>query len=433
MLLKLNLNKMRLAILLKLCITAAVLASCSTSDEANEAVTPVSPEPSPVTFDVPQNYIFVNADGESTISFEGQTTRLNQGAEILKDFFDFNATEASILSKLNEGQGFSNAALNDTKRIKNKIAEAVASSADQAEIRATFDGYIADQVEVLLSQYASKDEVPVASAGVVGKLESETTSTRFVNAKGLELDQAFNKGLIGAFTLDQIINDYLTLTEDEGVQEDNDAGIKAEGKPYTNAEHFWDEAYGYLYGASDEDVLGNPNSRHLDEVVDKFLYKYVQRVNADADFEGIADDIFQAFKTGRAAIVAKNYELSEAQADIIREKLSEIIGNRAVYYLRQGANKIRNSGVTAINDGSAFHDWSEGYGFIFSLQFTYNTATGAPYFTKDEVDTYIALLEANNGFWSLADDLTSVDALAEIIASRFDFTVAQAESNDAAQ
>lgn len=421
---------MRLAILLKLSITAAVLASCSSSDEATEAVTPTS---SPVAFDVPQNYTFVNAEGESTVSFGGQTTRLNQGAEILKDFFDFNATEESILSKLNEGQGFTDASLNDTKRIKNKIAEAVASSADQAEIRATFDGYIAEHVAVLLSQYASEAEVPIASAGVVGKLESETTSTRFVNAKGLELDQAFNKGLIGAFTLDQIINDYLNLTEGEGVQEDNDAGIKAEGKPYTDIEHFWDEAYGYLYGASDADVLGNPNSRHLDEVVDKFLYKYVQRVNGDVDFEGIADDIFQAFKTGRAAIVAKNYEDSEAQADIIREKLSEIIGNRSVYYLKQGANKIRNSGVTAINDGTAFHDWSEGYGFIFSLQFTYNTATGEPYFTKDEVDTYIALLEANNGFWSLADDLTSVDALAEIIASRFDFTVAQAESNDAAQ
>lgn len=421
---------MKLTNFLKLSITAAVLASCSSSDEATEAVTPI---PSPVTFDVPQNYTFVNAEGESTVSFGGQTTRLNQGAEILKDFFDFNATEESILSKLNEGQGFTDASLNDTKRIKNKIAEAVASSADQAEIRATFDGYIAEHVAVLLSQYASEAEVPIASAGVAGKQVSETTATRFVNAKGLELDQAFNKGLIGAFTLDQIINDYLNLTEGEGVQEDNDAGIKAEGKPYTDIEHFWDEAYGYLYGASDADVLGNPNSRHLDEVVDKFLYKYVQRVNGDVDFEGIADDIFQAFKTGRAAIVAKNYEASEAQADIIREKLSEIIGNRSVYYLKQGANKIRNSGVTAINDGSAFHDWSEGYGFIFSLQFTYNTATGEPYFTKDEVTTYIALLEANNGFWSLADDLTSVDALAETIASRFDFTVAQAQSSDAAQ
>jgi len=239
--------------------------------------------------------------------------------------------------------------------------------------------------------------------------------------------------LIGALTLDQIVNDYLTLTESVSVQENNDAGVREEGSPYTDAEHFWDEAYGYLYGASDEDVLNNPNSRHLDEVVDEFLYKYVQRVEGDVDFEGIADDIFQAFKTGRAAIVAKNYEASKAQADIIREKLSEVIGIRSVYYLKQGASKIAESGVIAVNDGTAFHDWSEGYGFIFSLQFTHNTSTGAPYFTKAEVDGFIAQLEANNGFWSVADNLSIANTMAETIASRFNFTVAQAESTDAAQ
>ena len=421
---------MRLTNLLKISIAAAVLASCSSSDDSTEAVTPA---PTSLAFEVPQNYTFETEAGESTVSFGGQTTRLKQGAEILKDFLDFNATEENILLKLNEGQGFSDATLNDSKRIKNKIAEAVESSADQAEIRATFDNYISDQVAILLSQYTSKDEVPVASAGVVGKLESETTSTRFVNAKGLELNQAFNKGLIGALTLDQIVNDYLTLTEQASVQSDNDNDVKAEGKPYTNAEHFWDEAYGYLYGASDEDVLNNPNSRHLDEVVDKFLYKYVQRVEGDVDFEGIADDIFQAFKTGRAAIVAKNYEASKVQADIIRQKLSEVVGIRAVYYLKQGAGKITESGVLAINDGTAFHDWSEGYGFIFSLQFTHNPATGEPYFSKAEVDGFIAELEANNGFWSVADDLSIADTMAETIASRFDFTVAQAQSTAAAQ
>lgn len=421
---------MKLTNFFKVSITAAVLASCSSSDDANEAVTPIT---SPVAFEVPQTYTFVNADGVSTVSFGGQTTRLNQGAEILNDFSEFGITEEAIFSKLNDGQGFSDATLNSSKRIKNKIAEAVESSADQAEIRITFDSYISDQVEILLSEYTNEEAVPVATPGTVGKLGSETTSTRFVNAKGLELNQAFNKGLIGALTLDQIVNDYLTLTESVSVQENNDAGVREEGSPYTDAEHFWDEAYGYLYGASDEDVLNNPNSRHLDEVVDEFLYKYVQRVEGDVDFEGIADDIFQAFKTGRAAIVAKNYEASKAQADIIREKLSEVIGIRSVYYLKQGASKIAESGVIAVNDGTAFHDWSEGYGFIFSLQFTHNTSTGAPYFTKAEVDGFIAQLEANNGFWSVADNLSIANTMAETIASRFNFTVAQAESTDAAQ
>ncbi len=413
---------------LRLSIASLILASCSSSDDND-----VATGPEPVAFEVPVNYTFVNEEGVSTVSFGGQTTRLNQGAEILKDFLDFDATESSIFSKLNTGQGFTDTSLNDTKRIKNKIGEAVASSADQAEIRSTFDGYVSDQVAILLSQYASDEEVPVATVGVVGKLGSESTSTRFVNAKGLELNQAFNKGLIGAFTLDQIVNDYLTLTEEASVQENNDNDVKAEGKPYTDAEHFWDEAYGYLYGASDTDVLTNPNSRHLETVVDQFLYKYVQRVEGDVDFEGIADDIFQAFKTGRAAIVAKDYEASKIQADIIRLKLSEVIGIRAVYYLKQGVKKIDDSSSTAVNDGTAFHDWSEGYGFIYSLQFTNNPTTGAPYFTKAEVDAFIAQLDANNGFWSIVDELSIANTMAETIASRFDFTVAQAESTAAAK
>lgn len=424
---------MKLTNLFTLGIIATFIVACDTSDDATETIADIKNPALQIDFEVPQTYVFKNSDGESTVSFGGQTTRLKQGEQIIKDLLDFNANEENVFLKFNEGQGFANASLNDTKKIKNKIAESVQRSADQAEIRNTFDKYISDQFDILLSVYNNESEVPIAEAGKAGKQVSATFPTRYVNAKGLELDQAFNKGLIGALTLDQIVNDYLTLTESASVQADNDAGKKAEGKPYTDAEHFWDEAYGYLYGASDSDVLDNPDAKHLDNVVDKFLYKYVKRVNDDKDFAGIANDIFQAFKTGRAAIVAKNYEVSKAQADVIRKKLSDVIGIRCVYYLKQGAKKISEQGVAAINDGSVFHDWSEGYGFIYSLQFTHNIDTGAPYFTKAEVEAFIAKLEANNGFWSMADNLEIANQMAEDIAARFDFTVAQAQSNDAAK
>jgi len=123
----------------------------------------------------------------------------------------------------------------------------------------------------------------------------------------------------------------LILIRGEVVQLANDNDELDADNSYTRLEHFWDEAYGYMYGASDVDVLDNPNSRHLETVVDKFLYKYVQRVNNDVDFAGIANDIFQAYKTGRAAIVGKNYEVAEAQADIIMQLLSEVVAIRAVF------------------------------------------------------------------------------------------------------
>ncbi|WP_010180949.1 DUF4856 domain-containing protein [Aquimarina agarilytica] len=410
---------MKLGNILKFGVLTTAIVACNSDDSS------MAPSDQ---LDVPAKYEFTR-NGESTVSFSGQTTRLKQGAEILKDFTTFGTDEATIDRKFADGEGFADTALNDTKNIRTKVAESVdyfkTNSVEQAEIRGVFDGYIAEQVAILLSKYASADEVPVATRGTVGKLEG-----RFVNEKGLELNQAFNKGLIGALTLDQIINDYLSLTEGAAIREANDAGTLDEGNPYTEAEHFWDEAYGYLYGASDADVLSDPNSKHLETVVDNFLYKYVQRVEGDKDFEGIADRIFQAFKTGRAAITAGKYEESEKQADIIRLALSEVIGIRAVFYLKQGADKIRRSGFKAVTDGTAFHDWSEGYGFIYSLRFTQDPG-GKPYFSKTEVDGFLATLNAGDGFWDLADKLETVDNMAEQIAEKFDFTVDQAKDTGA--
>ena len=44
--------------------------------------------------------------------------------------------------------------------------------------------------------------------------------------------------------------------------------------------------------------------------VDSFLSKYLDKVEGDSDFAGIADDIYDAFKLGRAAIVAKKLHCS---------------------------------------------------------------------------------------------------------------------------
>ena len=41
---------------------------------------------------------------------------------------------------------------------------------------------------------------------------------------------------------------------------------------------------------------------------------------------GIADAIYDAFKLGRAAIVAKDYTLRDEQAAIIKVELSKVVG-----------------------------------------------------------------------------------------------------------
>ena len=95
-------------------------------------------------------------------------------------------------------------------------------------------------------------------------------------------------------------------------------------------------------------------------------------MESSPNFNGIAATIYDAFKLGRAAIVAKNYEVRDQQADIIKEEVSNIIGIRAVYYLQVAQNFL------AADKATAFHDLSEGYGFIYSRQFTRKAGNDQP-------------------------------------------------------
>lgn len=369
----------------------------------------------------PATYVFAR-NAESTVSFSGQTTRLKMGNEILDAFKDETTTAEKIQAMFAHVEGaadFEDADLNASdKSVRSKTAASAdfysSNATDQALIRADFNGWITAQVNEVFPNWAV-----AATAGSAGQI-ADGSSTRYISGKGLEYNQVFNKGLIGGLTADQLLNNYLSpavLDAGENIA-DNDNDTPAEGKSYTNMEHKWDEAYGYAYGLNAD--VANPNA---DLGADNFLNKYIGRVEADTDFAGIADEIFQAFKLGRAAIVAKQYNVRDAQAEIIKKKISEVIGIRAVYYLQQGKNLIDQE---TPDFGGAFHDLSEGYGFIYSLQFTRKPNSSEPYFNKAEVDAFLADLmdDGENGLWNV--EPATLESIATDIAARFDFTLEQA-------
>lgn len=181
-------------------------------------------------------------------------------------------------------------------------------------------------------------------------------------------------------------------------------------------EHKWDEAYGYLFGAS-----SNPEDPIINLGEDSFLNKYLGRVNNDPDFTGIASEIWDAFKLGRAAIVAGDYDLRDEQANIIREQVSKVIAIRAVYYLQQGKIALP---VTGNNYGPAFHDLSEGAGFVYSLRFLRKPNSSDPYFNQNEVNGFMEKLFVADGFWDITPE--TLDEISTDIADKFDFTVDEA-------
>lgn len=380
-----------------------------------------------VSIDEPDVYEFTR-NGSSTVSFSGQTARIAMSEELISSMMDFDgATEIQLLQmyRNQDASGgnadpFSDPQLNsETKSIKEKVAASQdyfsSNASTGVQIKNEFESWISAQVNEVFP-----NENTLASPGQPGQI-ADGTSVRYVNAEGLEYNQMVTKSLIGALMTDQMLNNYLsTSVMDAGTnREDNDNEVLVEGTNYTNMEHKWDEAYGYLFGAASN--RANP----LTELgsADSFLDKYLGRAENDDDFAGIAEEIFNAFKKGRAAIVAGAYDVRDEQAEIIRMRISEIIGIRSVFYLESAKTIMENNSP---DYGAIFHDLSEAYGFIYSLQFTRIPGMDEPYFTGSEVQSFInrMLGDGPDGLWDLTPE--TLNALSEDIASPFNFTIEQA-------
>ena len=391
-----------------LTISSLFFMSCDKDDDPI-----VDPEPTVA----PATYTFLR-DGVTTVYYSGQSTRIAMGQEFISALKDESKTETQLDAMFDHQEGasdFSDPILNaSSKNIRSKTAASAdlfsSNTTDATAIKNQFDSWISEQVSDVFP-YWSDD----ASAGSAGKIqEAGGGSTRYVNGKGLELNQAINKGLIGGLMADQMLNNYLgTAVLDAGTNTvDNDEKTLSDGKNYTTMEHKWDEGFGYLYGADNQE---NPTLG-----ADSFLNKYLARVEGDPDFQGIAATIYDAFKLGRAAIVNNDYLTRDDQVDIIRENISKVIAIRAIYYLQQGKVNLGTDWA------SSFHDLSEGFGFVYSLQFTRKPGTNAAYFSTSEVNGFISTLTSGNGFWDITAD--QLDTMSNTIADRFGISVAQAGS-----
>ena len=374
-----------------LLVLSIIFIAC---DDANE--------PASITVTPPLTYAF-ERDGQSTVSYSGQSTRLEMAGELSVWLNTAFKTKEDLSNMFDNGTGFGNPALAMSgKKLGNKTAS---SSQASSTVKPQFDALIDDVASnVFPAVLASLD----ASAGIAGIYTDPGADGRkvYINSKGHEINQMFTKGLMGALVCDQIIWGYLSKGKLDGGTNiaDNDSGILVDSKNYTTMEHYWDEGFGYLYGL-DTDI-----SNSTIEGQDVLVSKYLKKVDGSS-LPGIGKEIYDAFKLGRAAIVAGAYDVRDEQAEIVKTKLSHIIGRKAIDYLNSGADKI-DGGTWA----DAHHALSEGWGFILSLQFTKNPDTGAPYFSNSEVNS---LLIDIDDFWTVTP--AGLRDMASSIESKFGF------------
>ena len=391
-----------------------------TGCEDDDDLRPTAPE-------LPTSYTF-ERNGTSTVSFSGQSARIAMAEELVAALLEPSTSEETLMNMFrNAGPNgedvapFTTAELNaETKSLRSKVAASAerfsANATEAAAIRSDFDGWIAAQASEVFPAWDQ-----LAAPGQPGQV-ADGSRVRYVNGGGLEYNQAFAKSLIGALMLDQALNNYLspTVLDEAQNRAENDAATPADGQVYTTMEHKWDEAYGYVFGASPD--AANPLTTLGQD--DNFLNEYLGKVDEDPDFVGIGQQVFDQFLAGRAAIVTGDYVARAAAAAELRELLSRVIAVRAIYYLEAGAAALETNRL-----GSAFHALSEAYGFIYSLQFTHNPTLSASYYDRAEVQELLDALYHNNesGFHSL--DPASARQLGERIAERFTLDYAAAATN----
>ncbi len=378
-------------------VVAFGLLSCSDDDEPTPPVQQdlrTKIDYAKVTPTTPYKALFIDAKGDTTADLKSGNDRYKM-FQALNYYLGSAVRDSATLDSIVMKNMFANSG-NPFKDIKTSTISVIgadlnasgvqlrnltASSRSSAETdRKALERYFKEMAE------ASKSVKATAAKGKAGKL-----GTYLVDAKGIEIAQIIQKGLIGALQLDYISN----VVMDKGLEADNSTLVS--GKKYTALEHNWDEAYGlltlnpvYLAGATDAVRTSN----------ESFLGSYIWEYNKASYAK-----IHPAFLKGRVAIVNNDKAELKTQATFIRTEMEKAIASAALGYLGKW-----KSGTT---DAARAHAMGEGLGFIYSLRFC--TINGADAAFSDTI--LLGLLGSPNGFWDLTND--KINAASEAITKKF--------------
>ena len=369
------------------------LSSCSKDDEMAPATPALRAKIDYATLTATSPYTtsFKDASGKATVDLGTAAQRLDMFSE-LNAYMALVAVappaapatlDAARLRNLytSANAPFGAAALNTAGAAGVQLRDKTAASftdANATVVRTYIDGKFGELA------VASQSVNQVATPGLAGRL-----GRYLVDARGIEVNQVIQKALIGGLLLDQIGN---VLLSPASLSADN--GKVAAGQLYSEREHNWDLAYGYLTANAvmTTDYALMPRER--------FLAGYLNEKNGLA-----SPGVYLAFLKGRAAIVNNDEATLKIQADLIRTELEKTIAKSAASYLASW-----KSGATL--DVKA-HALGEGLGFIYSLRFC--TKSGADAAFSDNLLS--GLTSGTNGAWSLTN--TQADAAIAAINTKF--------------
>lgn len=308
---------------------AALFFSCTD----NTGVDPDGPK----SYTVPSTYAFDHVDYKESASrismWQGFQSYLGKGSTrvLSADTVNYlwNNTNKAYTAELASNIPYPATALNALNyTLASKVADAAVFKA------------LADSM-VHVSQFYKR----AASKGIPGKIGS-----RLLNSQGLEFNQLVAKGLMGGLALHNI-NTLL----DKIPSDNNSTVVAGQG---TAMEHHWDLAFGYVGIPMDYDTAFNYGTQPLKADRPLAIGGYFAERGKHIQAGG---RIFEAFRTGRAAISAQDYATRDAAIVTIREYLEKTLAASAYYYVTTPQTQ------TALD--SKFHSLSEGAGFVAALKY----------------------------------------------------------------
>lgn len=370
------------------------ISACKKDDDV-EPTTETPTTPAGPSYTAPSTYIFTDADGNSTVSYNGQEQRLEMLSEIttymktantpgtsvdamtLKDMYanvNYTWTDADMLGMTGS-----------SKNLKSKTA-ASAGTADPT-IQAIFENWMDELAALSATTVTGVTDGGNNQGGVV--LSTTNSSKQYLqNADGFEYVQLIEKGLMGAVFHNQLSAHYLSDAE---LNVDNTTAVDpANGKYYTEMEHHWDEAYGYFTSAIDYPASGT----------DRFWGKYA---NSRESVLGSATKLANAFRLGRAAIANDDYTTRDAQRDIIVAEIELVAGGTGIHYLNSGMSNFAD-------DALRNHALSEAVAFIEALRYG-----GNPTMTNAQIDAVLAAIGTDLYEVTIADLENARDMLANAL------------------
>lgn len=340
-LLRISLNKNK-AVSLKYILPFAIgfsLVSCSSDDEN-------PPAENPSSYSIPQDYIFEDTDGNSTVSYQGQVDRLNQLSQMTTLLKTGNTAGVAVSSDAVldmfgnvNGNGNGNFDFTSTKQLKNKCG---AGFSNAENIQAYYENWMTI-LGVISSTTVSGES---GSNGVSGTLETDGVGPYLLTAEGFEPVQLIEKGLMGAVFYNQITGVYLS---DEKIGNSVDNTNLVEGKNYTTMEHHWDEAFGYFVADPAFPVTGT----------DRFWGKYTNNVDP---YLGSNTILMDAFLEGRAAISNNDMATKDEMRTIIISEMERVVAATAVHYFNSAHANFTNA-------AKRNHGLSECYAFLNCLRY----------------------------------------------------------------